>query len=96
MRALLFVTPGDFYIKRRYHNANIDLVIEAIYELARVLRCIRLGLSTKSWAGITPLKKWQSDGLARGDLIHYSEEGYVLQGKMLYQGIMDGYEKRFD
>ena len=50
----------------------------------------------KVMGGNHAIKKWKSDGLARADLIHYSEEGYVLQGKMLYQSIMDGYEKRFE
>ena len=93
--SLLFVTPGDFYIKRRYHNANNDQVIEAIYELAESYDASVWDFN-KIMGGNYAIKKWQSDGLARGDLIHYSEEGYVLQGKMLYQGIMDGYEKRFD
>jgi len=93
--SVLFVTPGDFYIKRRYHNANIDLVVEAIYELAATHKAAIWDFN-KLMGGNYAIKKWQSDGLARADLIHYSEEGYVLQGKMLYQSIMDGYEKRFD
>jgi lysophospholipase L1-like esterase len=93
--SLLFVTPGDFYIRRRYHNSNIDLAIEAIHELAASHNAAVWDFNN-IMGGNYAIKKWQSDGLARGDLIHYSEEGYVLQGKMLYQSIMDGYEKRFD
>jgi lysophospholipase L1-like esterase len=93
--SLLFVTPGDFYIRRRYHNGNIDLAIEAIYELAASHKAAVWDFN-KIMGGNYAIRKWQSDGLARADLIHYSEEGYVLQGKMLYQSIMDGYEKRFD
>ncbi|MFT5511620.1 MAG: lysophospholipase L1-like esterase [Bacteroidia bacterium] len=93
--SLLFVTPGDFYVRRRYHNSNIDKVVESIYELAESYNASVWDFN-KLMGGNYSIRKWQSDGLARADMIHYSEEGYILQGKMLYQSIMDGYEKRFE
>ncbi len=93
--SILLVTPGDFYIRRRYHNNNIKEAIEAIYELAESYDAAIWDFN-KVMGGSYSIKKWRDAGLARADLIHFSEEGYVLQGKMLYGSIMEGYEKRFD
>lgn len=93
--SILLTTPGDFYIRRRYHNNNIKLAIEAIYELAESYGAAIWDFN-ELMGGSYSIKDWRNEGLARGDLIHYSEEGYVLQGKMLYQSIMDTYEQRFD
>lgn len=92
---LLLTTPGDFYIKRRYHNSNIQNVVAAIYELADEFDAAIWDFN-KVMGGSHSIKKWKAEGLARGDMIHYSEEGYILQGKLLYKSIMDAYEQRFE
>lgn len=93
--SILLTTPGDFYIKRRYHNSNLDQVVQAIYELSEEFGTGVWDFN-KLMGGNYSIKKWKAEGLARGDLIHYSEEGYILQGKMLYTSIMDAYEQRFE
>ncbi|MBO6517384.1 MAG: hypothetical protein JJ975_12625 [Bacteroidia bacterium] len=93
--SILLTTPGDFYIKRRYHNSNIDKVVKAIYNLAKEFDAAVWDFN-KLMGGNYAIRKWKTDGLARGDLIHYSEEGYILQGKLLYSSIMEAYEKRFE
>ncbi len=93
--SILITTPGDFYIRRRYHNTNIDKVVAGIYELADEFDAAVWDFN-KIMGGNYAIKKWKAEGLARADLIHYSEEGYILQGKMLYASIMDAYEQRFE
>lgn len=93
--SILLTTPGDFYIRRRYHNSNIDQVVQGIRELAEEFDAAIWDFN-KLMGGNYAIRKWRDEGLAQYDLIHYTEEGYVLQGKMLYTGIMNAYEKQFD
>ncbi|MFT5158190.1 MAG: lysophospholipase L1-like esterase [Bacteroidia bacterium] len=93
--SILLVTPNDIYIKRRYHNDNMELISEAIYELSDEF-------GTAVWdfyhlmGGSNSMTKWRSAGFAQNDLVHFTEKGYTLQGQLLYQAIMNGYERRFD
>ncbi|MCB0734529.1 MAG: hypothetical protein KDC76_08110 [Bacteroidetes bacterium] len=93
--AILLTTPGDFYVRQRYHNKNIEEIRQAILELA-------VEHSTGVWdfndvmGGDHAIKKWRAEGLAQRDLVHYTEKGYTLQGRLLYEAIMQAYESRFD
>jgi lysophospholipase L1-like esterase len=93
--SLLITTPGDFYIRRRYHNTNIERMNEAIYELAAEFDAAIWDLN-KIMGGGTSIRKWRDEGLAQRDLVHFTREGYLLQGRLLYESIMGSYEKRFD
>jgi hypothetical protein len=46
--------------------------------------------------GQRSIMNWYHRGLARADLIHFSERGYKLQGRLLYEAIIAGYEQRFN
>ncbi|MCB9262156.1 MAG: hypothetical protein H6607_07260 [Flavobacteriales bacterium] len=93
--SLLFTTPGDFYVSQKYHNNNINEVVDGIYELADEFGAAVWDFNAVM-GGSYSVNKWRNEGLARGDLVHFTEEGYVLQGRLLYQTIIDAYEKRFD
>jgi lysophospholipase L1-like esterase len=69
--------------------------VAGIYELANEFDAAVWDFN-KIMGGNYSIKKWKAEGLARADLIHYSEEGYILQGKMLYSSILDAYEQRFE
>ncbi|MBI1306497.1 MAG: hypothetical protein GC181_07780 [Bacteroidetes bacterium] len=92
---ILLTTPGDFYIRQRNHNSNIEKMNEAIYELAREFKAGVWDFN-KVMGGDYSIKKWKSNGLAQNDLVHFTETGYQLQGRLLYEAIMNGFEKRFD
>ena len=34
---------------------------------------------------------WKSNNLMTGDSVHFTKYGYALQGKLLYQSLMKGY-----
>lgn len=93
--SLILTTPGDFFVRQRYHNGNIHKIIEAIYTLSREFDAAIWDFN-KVMGGDNSIKRWRDDGLARGDLVHFTEKGYALQGRLLYQSIMGGFEKRFD
>jgi hypothetical protein len=45
--------------------------------------------------GKNSILEWQKESLARRDLIHFTKEGYELQGKLLYEALMHHYEHDF-
>jgi lysophospholipase L1-like esterase len=93
--SLLFTTPGDFYVRRRYHNSNIQAVVKAIYEIAEKYEAGVWDFN-QIMGGDYSMRKWLKEGLGRGDLIHFTKEGYELQGQLLYFALLEAYEKEFD
>jgi lysophospholipase L1-like esterase len=87
----LLTTPGDFFIKGRYHCRDIEKVVEAIYELAREQDCAVWDFN-RLMGGSYAIRQWQAAGLARNDLIHFSEKGYRLQGFLFYEALTDAYQ----
>ena len=37
------------------------------------------------------MKKWEAAGLAKRDKIHFTDEGYVILGDLLYNALMAKY-----
>jgi hypothetical protein len=38
------------------------------------------------------IQLWQKSALAGPDLIHFTKEGYQLQGRLLFEALMAGYQ----
>jgi lysophospholipase L1-like esterase len=93
--SILITTPGDNFIKAKYHNGNVQPIVEAMYELAAEFDAAIWDFN-KIMGGDYSMRAWQSYGLAQRDLVHYTEEGYNLMGTLLYEAIMKSYEKRFN
>ncbi|MDR1793257.1 MAG: GDSL-type esterase/lipase family protein [Bacteroidales bacterium] len=92
--AILFTTNNDTYRKasrRSYvNNVNGYWAQQSFYSLARYYH-------TGVWdlfdfmGGLTSIKNWQSDGLARPDRVHFTASGYLLLGDALYNAIVNEY-----
>ncbi len=93
--SVLLTTPGDYYRKRRYHNGNNDDVITTIYKMSEEFGAGVWDFN-KIMGGNYSVRKWVYAGLARQDLVHYTKEGYTVQGELLYDAIMESYESRFE
>ncbi|MBR9860501.1 hypothetical protein GYB22_07070 [bacterium] len=93
--SILITTPPDSYYRRRYDNNNLKYFRSAMYELAKEQKVAVWDLYSVM-GGARSIMTWHRGGLARGDLIHFSKEGYRLQGDLLYEAILKGYEERFD
>jgi lysophospholipase L1-like esterase len=93
--SILLTTPGDYYRKRRYHNANNQNIV-------RVIRSLAEEFGTGVWdfnavmGGEYSIRTWHRNGLSQNDLVHYTLEGYLVQGELLYEALMDSYEQRFE
>jgi lysophospholipase L1-like esterase len=93
--SILITTPGDNFIRAKYHNQNVGSIVEAMYELAAEYDA-GIWDFNKIMGGNYSMRAWQSHGLAQRDLVHFTEEGYNVMGTLLYEAIMKSYEKRFN
>lgn len=91
--AILLTTPPDHFFNRKYPNANVAPLRDALYELSAEENVAVWDLY-EAMGGKKSILDWQKDDLARGDLIHFTIPGYELQGEMLYQALMRGYNSK--
>jgi lysophospholipase L1-like esterase len=89
--AILLTVPNDGYLYGRYTNNNTDKVREVIRDLARKHHC---GV----WdfygimGGLNSIIVWQRFGLAKRDRIHFTREGYRLQGDLFFNAFLKSYD----
>jgi lysophospholipase L1-like esterase len=92
--SILITTPSDHFFKRRYSNKNIEKLCKVLYEVAEE-EDVALWDLYQVMGGKNSILEWQKESLARRDLIHFTKEGYELQGKLLYEALMHHYEHDF-
>ena len=84
---ILLTTPADNYRKRRYTNAIIKRVSETI-----VTYCLEHNMPYwdlyKISGGYKSAKYWKKHRLFAKDFLHYSRQGYEVQGTLLYNALM--------
>ena len=85
LASVLLCTTQDLYYKQKN--------IESCEKFSTMLQGISKELDCALWdwfwisGGPKVLKNWQAEGLARTDLIHLTNSGYKVKGKLLYDGI---------
>jgi lysophospholipase L1-like esterase len=89
---VLLITAFDNYYRRKSFNKYLRIVNTAIEETATENR-IALIDAYAITGGYKSAAKWRSKGLVSRDAIHYTAKGYELQGKIIYQAIINSYEK---
>ena len=92
--ALLFVTNNDSYKKvsrKKYEvNHNGVLAQKAFMELGRKH-------NGAVWdffdimGGLKSMQKWEKEGIAQKDKVHFTNSGYKLIGDLLFNALMDSY-----
>lgn len=92
--ALLFVTNNDSYKKvsrKKYEvNPNGVLAQKAFMELGRKH-------NGAVWdffdimGGLKSMQKWEKEGIAQKDKVHFTNSGYKLIGDLLFNALMDSY-----
>ena len=92
--ALLFITNNDSYKrvgKKRYEvNPNGELAEHAFMELG----CKHNGAVWDFFdlmGGLKSMQKWQNEGIAQKDKVHFTTSGYMLMGDLLFNALMDCY-----
>jgi lysophospholipase L1-like esterase len=89
---ILITTPGDAMKRKRYHNPNIDIVRKILIDYAKVNNTALWDFYTVM-GGTGSMKKWFVKGLAQRDKVHLSKEGYLIQGFLFFNAMMNELDK---
>lgn len=88
---ILITTPPDSYKSRRYPNPVVGEITQIMtdYAVSNDLACWNFyGLM----GGSGSIENWHKYSLAQSDKLHLTKPGYELQGKLLYEALIGGYE----
>jgi lysophospholipase L1-like esterase len=90
--AFILVTPPDAFLRKVKPNPGIETIRSQIIQFA-----VENGLAFwdmyKVNGGKNSATEWKLKGLLRPDGIHFTREGYAYQGNLLFDAIMQGYQK---
>lgn len=87
---ILLTTPADSYLRGKGFNPNMADVSNIIRKFARDKGYALWDLYSMS-GGENSAAEWKERGLMSPDSVHYSKLGYAVQGKLLYQSLIKGY-----
>jgi lysophospholipase L1-like esterase len=88
----LFTTPADSYLRGKGFNPYMGDISSVIGKYARDKGFALWDLHTFT-GGPNSAQAWKTRGLMAHDSVHYSKAGYAVQGKLLYQSLMKGYNR---
>lgn len=89
---VLFTTNNDSYYRRRYANKNAIKVRETMLRLAKKYSSMAVWDMFGVMGGLGSIRKWELEGLARRDKIHFTADGYRLMGDLLFNALLKDYE----
>ena len=46
--------------------------------------------------GLRSMQKWQNEGLAQRDKVHFTKDGYILIGDLLFNALIERYIEHID
>lgn len=95
--SFIFITNNDSYryIRRGMtYNYNTPTVQKAMFELGEEYGAAVWDVYDIMGAKKDCVLKWRDAGLCRPDKLHFTQEGYILLGDMLYNAIIDDYNSR--
>ncbi len=87
---VMLTTPADSYLRGKGLNPHMAETSEMIRKFAREKGFALWDLFNFS-GGENSSVLWKSNNLMTSDSVHYTKQGYALQGKLLYQSLMKGY-----
>jgi len=86
----IFVTNNDSYYKQKYANPNVLKAREVMMDLAKKNHAGLWDLF-KVMGGLNSVKKWEEEGYAKKDKIHFTNQGYQLIGDLFFNALMNQY-----
>ncbi len=92
---IIATTPGDHYLYRRYLNFNTLKVVKTINTLAPEMN-FSVWNFNQIMGGLNSILLWQKNLLARRDRVHYSQQGYMLQGDLFFNAFLKEWDKFVD
>ncbi|MFN0212690.1 MAG: GDSL-type esterase/lipase family protein [Saprospiraceae bacterium] len=89
---ILFTTPADSYLRGKGLNPHMARTSQVIRDFAREKGFALWDLYNFT-GGENSSVYWKSYNLMTSDSVHYTKYGYALQGKLLYQSLIKGYNE---
>ncbi|MBT8327301.1 MAG: hypothetical protein KJP21_06230 [Bacteroidia bacterium] len=90
--SILLTSPPDHFYHRKYPNKNIQKLRNAMLQLVEEEN-VALWDLYEIMGGERSIQSWRAEDLARGDLIHFTKEGYYKQGELLYDALIEPFNK---
>ncbi|MBN2745768.1 MAG: hypothetical protein JXR34_03505 [Bacteroidales bacterium] len=85
--AILLATNNDSYLYKRYINRNGLIVQETMKQLSHNHN-VAVWDMFEIMGGLNSIQKWKKTGLAKYDMVHFTREGYILLGDLLFDAII--------
>jgi lysophospholipase L1-like esterase len=89
---IMLTTPADSYLRGKSFNPNMTDMSAVIRKFARDKGYAMWDLYNFT-GGRNSAVNWKNTGLLSSDSVHYSKAGYAVQGKLLYQSLVKGYNE---
>lgn len=89
--ALMICSQPDSYTRRRYKNDR-NLMIQSTLKSYATNRYTAFWDMNEVMGGYGSMNDWFRAGLTARDKVHFSAAGYRIQGELLYNALMGGYE----
>lgn len=89
--AILLTVPADSY-RQQQVNPTFGVIRDAIANYALNNHIAYWNLYDVT-GGLGSAEQWRKFGLLAKDGVHYTKNGYELQGQLLYQALLNGYNK---
>jgi lysophospholipase L1-like esterase len=90
--AFIFTTNNDFYNYRGGVNPHYGAVYEAMASLGSKYNASVWNMF-KAMGGYKSINYWRNDKIANRDRIHFTRSGYRIIAGLLFDAIMEDYEK---
>jgi len=87
---ILVATPTDDYFRKKYTNVYLETVQRALVKAAQQQAVACLDLYTIG-GGFGSCIEWRKAAMLLSDGVHFSRQGYALQGSLLYKALIDSY-----
>lgn len=89
---IVIVTPFDDYYRRKKFNPYLKIVRNGLLAATQKNNIACMDMYDIS-GGYGSAAEWRRRGLITSDRIHYTIKGYTLQGKMIYNALINSYLK---
>jgi len=87
---IILTTTTDNYIKRKTSNKRSITAKDAMYDLMKLDNVVVWDLFSVM-GGYKSIAKWNKAGLAGKDRVHFTNKGYEILGKLMFEAINNSY-----
>ncbi len=88
----LLTIPADFYKKKTRRNPGVEIIRDKLIAYADEKKIAVWDLYTSA-GGKHAADQWKANRLMQTDGVHFTKAGYELQGHLLYEALIKGYNE---